>query len=100
MIGVGEIILCIISFCLIWYLIFKMKLAYDTKKILENIAEKIDQQKQDFFSKNQKKDLKEKLQNRNKNNPKIIQKGSMLEFYLGLCKKMFKFYGGLFKKKK
>ena len=100
MIGIGEIILAIISFCFIWFLIFKIKLAHDSKKILENIEEKIDQQKESLFSENQKKDLKEKLQNLNKNNPNVIQKGSILEFYLGLIKKMFKFYGGLFKKKK
>ena len=49
MIGTLEIILSIIVFCIIWFVIFKLKLIYDEKKIRKNINKKIDNQKNKEF---------------------------------------------------
>lgn len=88
MIGWGEILLSIFSFCIIWFLIFKIKLMYDVKKILENIEEKIEKQKGNLFDDKDKKDLKKRLGlPENKVEENDPPKKSIINYYLGLFKK-------------
>ena len=44
-----EILLSILVFCTIWFFIFKIKLLFDNKKILKDIANKIEKQNKRFF---------------------------------------------------
>lgn len=118
MIGIAEIILAIISFSLIWFLIFRIKLKYNSKKPLKNIVEKIEKQENDYFGAKDNQDLKEKLGLRKKDQEikkeevekKEIEKptkkkvkegigeeGSILNYYSKLFKKMFIFYSELLK---
>lgn len=87
MIGLGEILLAIVSFSIIWFLIFKIKMMHDVKKILENIEEKIEKQTGNLFTKEAKQDLKGKLgleENQVKN---VEEKKSIINYYLGLFKR-------------
>jgi len=54
---IGEIIFSMIIFCIIWFVIFKTKLDYDKKKILKDIANKIELQNNKFFSDGKEFDL-------------------------------------------
>ncbi len=50
MIGILEIIFSIIVFCVIWFVIFKLKIYYNEKTIRKDIENKIDNQKnKEFF---------------------------------------------------
>lgn len=87
MIGLGEIIIAIISFCIIWFLIFKIRLMYDVKKILENIEEKIEKQTGNLFTQEAKQDLKGKLGLEENQVDNVEEKKSILNYYLRWFKK-------------
>lgn len=82
--GLGEIIFALIMIILIWYTAFRFKIAYDSKKILQNIEEKIGKQNQAFFSDGKEINLKKQLglvkrekvekNNREEESKNIIQK--------------------------
>lgn len=40
--GWAEIIFCMISFCFMWYFIFKIGLAVGKKRLLKNIIQKLE----------------------------------------------------------
>lgn len=63
--GIVEIIVSVILFCIIWFIIFKIKLIYDEKMMNKNLIDKIEKQKDKGFiidGKNAKipKEFKEK----------------------------------------
>lgn len=67
MIGLIEIIFILIISCVIWYIIFKLKLQFDSRDKLRNIEKKIEDQGEKLLE--FQKELKEKVKEDKEKSP-------------------------------
>lgn len=58
---IAEIIFSIFAFCLIWFIIFKVKLKHEQKNLLKDIAGKLEKQNKKFFNDGKEVNLKKDL---------------------------------------
>ncbi len=66
-----EILLCILVSCVIWFFVFQIRLMCDNKKILKDIANKIEKQNKKFFIDGKEFDIKKELFSQSPKVPKV-----------------------------
>lgn len=93
---IGWVIFSIIPFCIIWFLLFRIKIKHDENKILKDIVKKIEKQKDKVFTKSAEKDLKEKILSQKQESGQEIEEkkksifNKILDAYVNLFKKILR----------
>ncbi len=88
-IGFPEIFFMFVMFIFIWFAIFRFKLIRDSKKILENIEEKIDKQTEIFRNEGKEVNLKELIKS-NKKKVEVPKPVSIPKNKTNFIKRLFK----------